>query len=73
MTDIIYKIAKRYKLNLIEQCILYDLWEKYPRTVSIKEMASEKDDYQLFMNNMEKLIDKGLVEKRFQKYRLSKV
>ncbi|SFB10392.1 hypothetical protein SAMN04488072_10718 [Lentibacillus halodurans] len=72
MKDIIHKVAQKYNLNLIEQCILYDLEKKYPQTVSIEELEPREDEYSLFESNMENLKEKGLIEQRFHKYRLMK-
>ncbi|MFC4557954.1 hypothetical protein ACFO3D_07000 [Virgibacillus kekensis] len=64
----ILKVAEEYDLNLIEMSILVELDEKYPRTVEIEEVSSNPK----IERNIVNLVDKGLVEKRWHKYRVKK-
>ncbi|MEC5425988.1 hypothetical protein QGM71_21275 [Virgibacillus sp. C22-A2] len=70
MTNIL-EIAQNNKLSLIEVSILVELDKKYPRTVSIDEVTTNKA-YWKIKKGVQNLIAKGFVEEEFKKYKIRK-
>ncbi|MFC4557217.1 hypothetical protein ACFO3D_03195 [Virgibacillus kekensis] len=64
----ILEAANRNELNLVEVSILLELEKHYPRPVKVEEV--NKDE--LVRENIHNLIQKGLVEQRWDKYRIVK-
>jgi hypothetical protein len=67
----IEKIRKKY--NLIEVSILVRLEEEYPKYISIDKLATSKREYPIIEKCLIQMVDKGLVEKRWQKYRITPI
>lgn len=65
-------ISNQNDLNLIELSILFKLSQKYPRTVSIEEMSDGKEDNGHIQKNLDTLKTKGIIEQRFEQYRIRK-
>lgn len=64
----ITEIAQKNNLTLIEVGILIELDKQYPKAVFFEE---EKINEQV-QNSFKKLLDKGLIEKKWNKYRIIK-
>nr|GGG64881.1 hypothetical protein GCM10011398_05650 [Virgibacillus oceani] len=61
------EIIKENRLSIIECCILFELDKYYPKFESVYIIDMKMSQIQHYLN---RLIDKGLVERRFQKYRI---
>ena len=66
------KIAKEYYLNLIEVSILIYLIRAFPNSASIEEMTCNEVVYLQVQKGLDKLIEKELVSKVNQKYKIQR-
>jgi predicted transcriptional regulator len=63
----------RKKYNLIEASILIQLEKEYPRYTPIDKLATSKSEYPIIERYLIQMVDKGLVEKRWRKYRITPI
>ncbi|WP_164670250.1 hypothetical protein [Virgibacillus doumboii] len=62
------EVAKGNNLNLIEVSILVELDKNYPKAIEIEEVYIDEQ----VRENINKLIQLGFIEQRFQKYKIKK-
>lgn len=66
------KVVSRRKLTLIEVSILIGLEKEYPKYTPIDKLTTSEDEYIVIKKSLIQMIEKRLVEQRWEKYRIIK-
>lgn len=62
----------RRKYNLVEVSILLSLDKEYPKYAALNQIAESEREYAIIERYLKQMVEKGIIEKRWDKYKISK-